>query len=592
MKATVTKILENSLQSLFPKIEANKIQVEYSTDPSRGDLTTNIAMQLAGKLEQQPHKIADQIVSALTKASTGIILKAEVAGPGFINIWLSDKYCSQKLEEISKAGTSWGQSDVGKNKKYLFEHTSPNPNKAMHIGHLRNNVTGMAISNIYEQLGYEVVRDCVDNNRGIAIAKLMWGYLKFARKDEETLIDLTYWVEHQDEWKSPEDTGQRPDRFVDDLYVKGATDYKDNEESMQIVKQMVVNWENEDKPTWKLWSKVLDYSHRGQQLTLKRLGSEWDKVWHEHEHYKTGKDWVQKGLKKSIFVKTDEGTIITNLKKYKLPDTIVIKSDGTALYITQDIALTKIKLDTFQADKLHWVVGPEQSLALKQMFRVCEQLGFAEIEKCVHIPFGYMSIKGQGKMSSRQGNVIYIDDLLDMAVSKIKERLSTDNFTDQEITEISEKLGVGSVKYSILSVGRMTDTAFDVQTSVSLEGNSGPYLIYSYVRACSILKKVKEKAAIPDKDWIPDNQYESGLIKYFAKFPDIVLDAGMTYEPHLVCDYLYNLARIFSVFYEKVPILTEKNSAKRDARLVMVRLFSIIMKNGLKLLGIDVVEKM
>ncbi len=220
-----------------------------------------------------------------------------------------------------------------------------------------------------------MVWDAVDNDRGIAIARLMWGYLKFGRKDYAEIADIEYWYKHQDEWQTPEGLGIRPDKFVDELYVKASNDFKENEDTQSKVRQMVIDWENGDEINWALWRKVMEYSHEGQEMTLKRLKSRWDHVWHEHEHYKLGKDLVEEGLKRGIFERTKEGTVITKLDSYRIPNTVVEKSDGTALYITQDLALTRLKKEKYSPDKMFWVIGPEQTLAMQQVFAVSEQLG-------------------------------------------------------------------------------------------------------------------------------------------------------------------------------------------------------------------------
>ncbi|MCL5675807.1 MAG: arginine--tRNA ligase [Patescibacteria group bacterium] len=435
----ITAIYE-AVKKVYPNadLKLEDIQLENPVEQSHGDYATNIALKLKtqnSKLKtksqnqqpinpESPRKIAEKIVEELKKYSSSearslkgnsrfltsnnkfsdIVDKIEIAGPGFINFWLSEKYLLQNLDRIEKTNKLYGTSKWGTGKKWSIEHTSPNPNKALHLGHLRNNVTGMAIANSWEFIGINTTRDCIDNDRGIAIAKLMWGFLKFARKDDKQVVDINYWYEHQGEWQTPEERKMRVDRFVDELYTLGAQDFEKDKEVETQVRQLVVDWENEDKINRELWRKVLSYSYYGQEQTLKRLGNKWDKVWHEHEHYKTGKSLVEKGMKLGIFRKTSEGTILTDLKKFGLSDTVVIKSDGTALYITQDLALTKLKKDTFRADKLHWVIGPEQSLDLKQMFAVCQQLGIGKVEDYIHIAYGYMSIKGQGKMSSRLGN--------------------------------------------------------------------------------------------------------------------------------------------------------------------------------------------
>ena len=565
------------------------INLEFPENPEFGDYTTNVAMVCAKKSEKNPRVLAEEITKELKENHNleSIIEKIEVAGPGFINFWLKKDILLSNLIQIDIQKEKYGTSDLEKGKTWGIEHTSPNPNKAMHLGHLRNNVTGMAIANLAEAMGVKVIRDCVDNDRGIAIAKLMWGYLKFAKKGDVSL-DIDYWFDHPEEWQTPDEMKMRPDRFVDQFYVKGSVDFEVDKGVEEKVRKLVVDWEAEDSKVWALWKKVLDYSYQGQEITLKRLGNRWDTVWHEHEHYKAGKDLVELGIKKGIFKKLDDGVVITDLSKYKLPDTVVIKSDGTALYITQDLALTRLKKDKFKAEKLFWVIGPEQSLAMQQMFAVCEQLGIGHIKDFKHLAYGYMSIKGQGKMSSRLGNVIYIDDLLDLAKGKVKKIMDGSDFDADKIEEISETVGVGAVKYSILKVGRLQDVAFDINESVSVEGNSGPYIQYTIARTNSVLAKVETKNETLKVGEELNNE-ELAVLKSLIRFPEVIENAAVNYSPNLLCNYLYDLAQKYNGFYNKYRILDSDNLI---FRLKLTSATGQVLKNGLKLLGIGSPEKM
>ena len=612
----VKELLQQKIKEIVHELgaEVDEVIVESPKDQSHGDLSTNVAMVLAKQLKKNPIEIAQEIIerlfeeipsAELTQLSKGQNLKEkyitvgetrvslDFVRPGFINFYLSEEYFKSLPETIIKEREFYGKSDWGKGKTWLIEHTSANPNKAMHLGHLRNNLTGMAVSNLWEFVGIHVIRDYIDNDRGIAIAKLMWGYLKFAKKDGEINTDIKYWYDHQNEWLTPEDSNKRPDRFVDELYVKASDDFKNNPEVEDIVRRMVVDWEAEDKIAWALWERVLKYSHEGQELTMKRLGSKLDKIWHEHDHYKKGKDYVEEGLKKGIFQKVEGGAILSNLKDYKLSDTIIIKRDGTALYITQDLALTKLKVETFHPDKLFWVVGPEQSLALQQFFAICEQLGIGKRENFVHLTFGFMSIKGSGRMGSRLGNVVYIDELLDDAANLIKEKIVKEELSQKEKDEIAEKVGIAAVKYSILKVGRTTATAFDFDTSLSFEGDSGPYLEYTYARAKSIVRQGED---LVNKEFDVKNAYSSefeiNLLKHLSKFQEIVLKAAQTYSPNFICEYLYQLSQTFNQFYTNCPVLNAENANDKIARIKLVQATAQVLKNGLNLLGIETVERM
>ena len=569
--------------------------LSHPTDRDHGDFSTNIALQTVKQQSKYvtPRELAQALVDHLAQHKE--IEKVEVAGPGFINLFLSRDFLVQQTKGILVQGDAFGQSKTEySGQTWLIEHTSPNPNKAMHLGHLRNNVTGMALANLWEAIGVTVKRDAVDNNRGIAIAKLMWGYLKFAHKTSQDNTDIHYWVEHKDEWLTPEEAGKRPDRFMDELYAKGADDCKNNPDSEARVRQMVVDWENKDPENWELWRTVLNYVYEGQNRTLARLHSRWDKVWHEHEHYQKGKDLVQLGLKNGVFRKLDDGAVLTNLEEqFGITDTIVQKSDGTALYITQDLALTKQKKEAFHPDRMFWVIGPEQSLALKQMFAVCEQLGTGEMSQFTHIPYGYMSIKGQGKMSSRLGNVIYIDDLIDSAKAEVLEKMEGNNFSAEEREDLAEKIAVAAVKYSILKVGRMTNTAFDFETSLSLDGDSGPYLEYTHARCQSVLIQAQDfsEENVQDVSFAWKKEEES-LIRWLYLYPEIVVSAGKGYAPNDVCTYLFGLAQRYNALYTQCRILTADTPTQRDFRLMLTQATARVLKNGLRVLGIEAVDRM
>lgn len=564
------------------------IEVESTKDNQHGDFTTNIALKLAGQLKKSPKAVAENILQEW--GADDLIDKIEIAGPGFINFFVSQKEFKGIVNQILE-DQSFGEQKI-LSEKWLIEHTSPNPNKSMHLGHLRNNVTGMAISNLAKSIGIEVVMDCIDNNRGIAIAKLMWGYLKFANKDKDKRIeDLVYWSKNKSEWSTPELEGVTPDKFMDALYVKASEDFK-NPDIESKVRNLVVLWEQEDPIVWDLWKLSLSYVYKGQEKTLKRLNSHWDFVWHEHEHYKEGKEIVEQGIKKGIFIQLEDGAVVTNLSEYKIPDTIVIKKDGTSLYITQDLALTKRKLEKFNPNKLFWVIGPEQALAMKQVFAVASQLGFGEVEKFKHISYGFISIKGEGKMSSRAGNVIYIDDLLDDAKEVIVKKIKNETLSEEQKEIVAEKIGIGAVKYSILKVGRQTDIAFDFDASLSFEGDSGPYLMYTYARCNSILNQYGSINKVNDFSSLYKTEEEQELLKKLALFPETIKEAALSYAPNLLCAYLFELAQLFNKFYNTYSILKGEDVQIIHSRVLLVNAVATVLNNGLSILGIESVESM
>ncbi len=591
IKDTLEKTIASAIRKLGVD-EPVEFVVERPKDETMGDFATNAAMVLAKQLKKSPVKIAEDLKAAMEIPP--VVISTEVASPGFINFKIDSTYFLHFVVDVLDKGEKYGRSEWGQGKHWLIEHTSANPNKAMHFGHLRNNVLGMAISNIWEAMGLEVTRDYIDNNRGIAISKLMWGYLKFARKDGRTSTDIKYWFENRDQWLTPEETGEKTDHFIDKLYLQASKDVEENKESEQIVRQMVIDWEAEDQITWELWRLVMNYSHKGLRETMERLGGVVDHYWYEHEIYQQGKDIVEEGLEKGIFQKLEDGAVLTNLKDFKIPDTVVLKRDGTSLYITQDLALTKLKKETFSPDKMHWVVGPDQNLALRQVFAVSEQLGVAPYDSFVHITFGYVTIKGSGKMSSRKGNVIYIDDLLDQAKAEVLKKLDAKDISDEEKLEIAEKVGIGSVKYSILKLGRTTDLEYDFDTSLSFDGDSAPYVMYTFVRAKNIVSQFTSLDDVTE-DLLMVNlikEEELDLARHLYKFEDVIFESGINYSPNLLTLYLYELSQLYNKFYNNLDILTSPTEELKKSRVALSKAVAIVIHNGLKLLGISTVDKM
>lgn len=591
--------LKKQILEIYSDLEESQIEFEKPNDSSHGDLSTNIAMKLAGKLQKNPREIANEIVEELSTKDDSQIDKIEIAGSGFINFYFANDIYASAIDEVLDRGEKFGSNQCWEDKTILIEHTSPNPNKAFHLGHLKNNVTGLAISLMFEQMGAKVVRDAIDNNRGIAIAKMMWGYLKFAKTNEEDPTDLEFWFNNQDKWLEPKEN-ENPARFIGKYYVLGNTDFK-NPEIEEKVRQMVIDWEAGEQMNRALWKVTQDWIWDGVRETLERInGWRFDKIWHEHEIYQKGKDHTERGVEEGIFKKLKDGAILTNFKKeFGIPDTILIKRDGTSLYITQDLELTRLKKETFKADEMFWVIGPEQSLAMKQAFAAASQLGFGDFEDFHHIAYGFISIKdkesgGAKKMSSREGNVIFVDDLIDEAKEQIKGFITSD-FKDVEIENISEKLAIGAIKYSLLKVTRTQDMVFDFDSTISFEGDSAPYINYTYSRALSVLSEANESPdqASNDGSVTPLKEPEEiEIAKLISEFPNIVKLAAEKYAPNIICNYVYDLARGFNSFYNKHSILKADNEEQKSSRLKLTKATSIVIKNAMGLLNIELVERM
>ncbi|BCX13671.1 MAG: arginine--tRNA ligase [Candidatus Dojkabacteria bacterium] len=471
-------------------VKLENIEIERPKDFNHGDYSSNCALKFASQLKLPPQVLAEKLVSVLDKNEK--FKRVEVASPGFINFYLSNESLYNTLKNVD---SNFGKSDKLKGKKILIEHTSPNPTKAYHIGHFKNTVTGLSISYLFEAMGALVFRDCINNNRGIAISKMMWGYLTFGRKDGKFFdFDIRYWYENKDEWMVPE-SNKNSGRFIAKFYNLGSNEYEQNAKAKEEMEQLVRDWEAEDEKVWELWRITQKWVWDEYEYILKRVGGwKFDKIWNEHEIYKMGKQFVEEGVRKGIFIKLEDGAIVSNLKEeFGLPDTILMKRDGTSLYITQDIALTYLKRKTFDPDEMNWVIGPEQSLAMKQMFAVCSQLGFGKFEDFHHIPYGFILLKGEKgpiKMSSRKGNVLYMEDLIEQSKKDLKKHLKS-NFSEEEADLITEKIAIGALKYSLLKVNRTQDMVFDYETTINFEGDSGPYILYTFTRARSVLSQAE-----------------------------------------------------------------------------------------------------
>lgn len=607
MKEQIQTLLKEVIKNTF-NIEIDP-QLDIPKDKSHGDFSTNAAMVLAKQAGKSPREIAEAIISALSDEqwvmgkpelaqSSKLIAHSSVAGPGFINFKIATGNFRKIIDEILQQKETFGKGTDLKDKIILIEHTSPNPNKELHLGHLKNNVTGLSISYLFEAEGARVFRDCIDNNRGIAIARLMWGYLKFAKKDESIPTELGYWFDHKDQWYTPQEKNITPGKFVDDLYTKGSEDTKNNSESEQIVRQLVIDWESEDQKNWTLWKLTQDWVWNGYEQSLGRVnGWKFDHIWHEHELYKKGKEHVDRGIKEGYFKKLDDGAVLTDFKKqFGIPDTILIKNDGTSLYITQDLELTKQKREKFNPDKMMWVIGPEQSLAMKQMFAACSQLGFGNYEDFHHIPYGFILIKNKEgkpeKMSSRKGTQIHVNDLIDKAKEDLKQYIKVETLTSEEVEEITEKVAIAAIKYSLLKVTRTQDMVFDYETSISLEGDSGPYIMYSYARAKSILREAKVESNEFKIESGLDSEEEVGVLKLLSLFPEKVSEAAREYAPSIVANYLYDVAQSYNKFYNTHSVLKAESEDVKQSRLALTQATAQVLKNGLGLLGIETVEKM
>ncbi|MGI5825792.1 MAG: arginine--tRNA ligase [Patescibacteria group bacterium] len=583
--------LQKALDEL--QIKEVKIELEHPAELTHGDYSINIALVSAKLLKKNPRQIAEEIAKMWEK--TGLpssVAKVEVAGAGFINIWLNSEGLSREVDQVLAFGKDYGRTEGKKGQTILLEHTSPNTNKSLHVGHVRNNITGMAIARILQFAGAKVVLDCLFNDRGIHICKAMWAYLKKDRMGEPWREVLEDWFNNQTNWPNPKDENIKPDKFVEEYYSLGVR-VEDEGENRQEMEEMLIAWEAKDPLVRTLWKTLNDWFYAGVAQSFERLGSRHGYVWYESQFYEQAKDLVAEGLTKGVFRKLPDGAVLTDLEKEGLSDTVVQRADGTSMYFTQDIYLTKQKTEKFLADKYIWLVGPEQQLHLKQVFTVAEQLGIGSREKFLHLLYGYVFLKGKGKMSSRAGTVVTADSVMDeardYALKLVQGGVGVGQLAPGEDKVIAEAVGIGAIKYALLKLTRTQDINFDLDESISLKGNSGPYLQYTYARTQSVVRKSqetqKESQELTGFDLVAEEEI---LLRTLYRFPEVIEEAAEEFAPNAVCNYLFDLSQKFNLFYDKHKIL---GSDREYFRLQLTKAVGQILQNGLELLGIETLDR-
>ena len=435
---------------------------------------------------------------------------------------------------------------------------------------------GESLSRILEFNGYNVFRVNLNNDRGIHICKSMLAYKKWGNA------------------KTPESENKKSDHLVGDFYVFFNKNLKKHPELENEVQDMLRKWEAGDKETVDLWKKMNNWAFKGFNETYKKFGIKHDKVYNESEHYKKAKDVVLDGLKKGIFKKDEDGNVFVELEKYKMPNKILLRADSTSVYMTQDLMLAQLKYKDFKMDRSIFVVGSEQKLHFRQLFKILELIGFKNIDGCYHLAYGMIYLP-EGKMKSREGTVIDADNIVEDMISLAKKEIQKRHDLDKkEIDKRAEQIGMGALIFFILKYDALKDFVFNPKESISFEGETGPYIQYAHARICSILRKsrIKVENLIKDANLsLLKEKEETELIKLLGKFPELVENAASSYRPSLISRYLLDLSQGFNEFYHIHQILKEKEEVK-NTRILLIYCIRQVLKNGLNLLGIEAPEKM
>lgn len=598
LKKQVSEALARAWNKVGPQFGAEGTSelpgVLLHPDERFGDISCNAAMIAAKQFKKNPLEIAKALADALHEDGPFLLLaeRAEAVAPGFVNIWIrKDVFLSATKSAAEESAVTDELKKLNSGRSILLEHTSPNTNKSLHIGHLRNNIFGMALVRLFEATGCNVAVDCVFNDRGIHICKAMWGYLKQSRMNDPWKEVIADWMKDASFWPTPESAGKKPDHFVADFYGIGVKGEEENEANKKEIQEMLIAWEAGDEAVRALWKRMNDWVYAGFEITFARLGSRHDHIWHESEYYANAKDLVDDGLAAGVFKKLEDGAVLTQLESYGLTDTIVRRSDGTSMYFTQDIYLTKLKTETYPNREYMWVVGPEQQLHLQQIFAVCDQMKIAPREKLKHFWYGYVFLKGQGKMSSRKGTVVSVDDLADEAKKLVMELMAQSEGSVVS-EENAEKIGMAAIKYAMLKPERNQDIDFDWKDTLNFRGNTGPYLQYVWTRCSSVREKAKTAGVAIDGSWdLPAElaEEELTLLRTIPRYSEAVAEAVAQYSPHVLANYLFDLSQKYNSFYDHCKIL---GSASESFRLALTHAAMQTIERGLAILGIDTVEKM
>jgi arginyl-tRNA synthetase len=552
--------MQYALEQLKKLLNLEDKDISIPPNPEMGDLSTNIAFKLSKEKNENPNITAINLMSTIDLSKT-IFSKAKAFGP-YINFYIDyEKLAKKTLKEAL-------EKDYGFLKKLsknvLIEFPNPNTNKPFHLGHLLQILLGTSLSRIMESQGYTVKRLNVYNDRGIHICQSMLAYQKWGKN------------------KKP---NKKTDHFVGDYYVM--FNAKKNDSLVKECEQMLIDWEAGDKKVRALWKKMNAWTYKGFNETLSKIGiDKYDKIYYESDFYDKGKEIVLNGLKQGVFEKENDGAIYCKMndgtKKF------LLRSNSTTLYATQDLALAKLKEKDYNFEKSIYMTSNEQNHYFRQLFEIFEKLKFKSAGKVKHIGTGYITLP-TGKMKSREGNVVDVDSLID-EMNKIAAREVKSRKTKISQKEI-EKIALSAIKYYMLKTTSTKDTIFNPEESISFEGNTGPYILYSLVRA----KKITNKSGAKISEFnakLLEAKEEKELIKIISSLPGEIEKSYEAMSPHILCIYAYSLAKSFNSFYEKCPILSAQDNKLKAARIILTKAFISCLEKSLRLLGIEPVKEM
>ena len=580
---TLLKKIAASAQKIYNQIP-DGLEIGFPPSTDLGHFAVG-CFPLAKQFRKSPAEIARNIAENLTPDD--VLQKATATGP-YLNLTVSPaKLFGDLCSEIISADNSYGESSVGRDKRVMVEYLSPNTNKPLHLGHLRNGALGMSVAKLYELTGHWVVKANLINDRGVHICKSMLAWQRWG------------------DGSTPESAGKKGDHFVGDWYVRFAREADRDADLENQVQKMLQHWEAGDRETMDLWKTMNAWVYDGFSRTYHNFGLEFDAFYYESDTYKLGKDVIQKGLEAKVFTKDAHGNTVFQLpakefgqeKNGAAKKVTVLRPDGTSLYITQDIATSILKIEEHNLNFSIYVVGSEQEYHFKCLFQILAGLGYEWAQDCYHLSYGMVYLP-EGKMKSREGKIVDADDLIDemkkLAADEIRQRDADGKLSDKEIKSRAEKIGIGAVKFYLLRVRPSQSINFDPAESISFDGFTGPYCQYAYARIFGILEKAASaNLNLENTDFSRlGNTQEIQLLQKLIEFPAEVEGATRELNPSRIAVHIFNTAKVFNQFYNKHQVIQAGNEQLVSARLALIKATAVVLKKGLDLLGIDVLENM
>ncbi len=589
IEQSLKKAIQEALLALY------QVEEEVVLQPTKKDFEGNytyVVFPLVKSLRKNPAELGNAIGQHI-KDNNDFVSSFNVV-QGFLNIVLNDSVWIDTLNAIL-ANDNFGVLPSN-GQSVMVEFSSPNTNKPLHLGHLRNNFLGAAVSNILAAGGFDVAKTCLVNDRGVHICKSMLAYQKFGdRATPESLgikgdhLAGKFYVEFDKAYKAE----------ISQLMAEGKTEEEAKKTAplMLETQEMLQKWEQGDAETMALWRKMNDWVFEGFAETYKKIGVSFDKVYYESDTYLLGKDVVEEGLKNGIFFKKENGSVWIDLKEEGLDEKLVLRADGTSVYITQDLGTTDLKFNDYHNDKSIWVVGNEQDYHFQVLFAIMKKLGRSYADGCYHLSYGMVDLPS-GKMKSREGTVVDADELvaemIETAAETTRERGKIDDFSKEEAENLFQMLALGALKYFLLKVEPKKRMLFNPAESIDFQGNTGPFIQYTHARICSILRKA-ESQNVPVNKQVKAVELlkpESELIYLLNEYPTAVKKAGDEYSPAVIANYVYDLAKTFNQFYAEVSIMNETDNDKQQFRLSLIKAVAETISKATGLLGIQVPTRM